>query len=66
MTEKELMYVEDTISHLDQIEQICTNYVEELSTKEVVKMIEKIIKKSANNYDNFMSLLNYKEECQND
>lgn len=62
MTEKELMYVEDTISHLDQVEQLCTNFVEELTTKEVIKIVEKIIKKTSSNYDNFMSLLNYKEE----
>lgn len=62
MTEKELMYVEDTISHLDQVEQLCTNFVEELTTKEVIKVVEKIIKKISSNYDNFMNLLNYKEE----
>lgn len=62
MTEKELMYVEDTVSHLDQVEQLCTNFVEELTTKDVIKIVEKIIKKASSNYDNFMNLLNYKEE----
>ncbi|MBQ4583433.1 MAG: hypothetical protein IJA94_00865 [Bacilli bacterium] len=66
MTEKELMYVEDTISHLDQVEQLCTNFVEELTTKEVVKIVEKIIKKVSSNYDDLMNLLNYREECKDE
>lgn len=62
MTEKELLYAEDTISHLNQMEQICTSLVEELNNKELIKIIEKIIKKSSSSHDDLINLLKNKEE----
>lgn len=66
MTQKELLYVEDVISHLDQAYQIINNLQSKIKTKEVCKVVSKVLKKTSDSYDAFMNLLEYKKECKND
>lgn len=57
MTEKELLYVEDMISHQMYFIQHLTDSVELLENRDFVKQIEKLIKKNKDIYTKFYNVL---------
>ncbi len=57
MSEKELLYVEDMLGHLDYFKSHLLISKECLSKKEYLSVLEKIIKKVDMMYDTFYGLL---------
>ena len=56
MSEKELMYIDDTLSHLKQMDEIAC-YLKEYVSEEVVELIEKTIEKNKKIFDGIYKLI---------
>ncbi|MBE6157978.1 MAG: hypothetical protein E7160_04210 [Firmicutes bacterium] len=60
MTQKELSYLEDSISHEESIIKICNNMINSLSDENLVSFIEDEVNVHTNILDNLMELLEEK------
>ena len=57
MSEKELMYLDDTLSHLEQTDEFCNSYVDEIEDEDLKKVINDVIKKNREIHQKFLNLL---------
>lgn len=60
MTQKELLYMEDAISHEGNIIKICNDMVNTLEDEEIVSFIESQIQVHTNLKDNLLNVLEEK------
>ncbi len=60
MTQKELLYMEDAISHEGNIIKICNDMVNTLEDEEIVSFIENQIQVHTNLKDNLLNVLEEK------
>ena len=60
MTQKELLYMEDAISHEGNIIKICNDMVNTLEDEEIVSFIENQIQDNINLKDNLLNVLEEK------
>lgn len=57
MSEKELLYIDDTLSHLKQLEDFCKEYSNDLDNENFYNNLEEVIKKSKELFQKFYKLL---------
>ncbi len=57
MTQKELLYVEDAITHEGNVIKICEDMINTLEDKKLVSFIEKQVKKHTNIKDKMIGAL---------
>ncbi|MBQ1206005.1 MAG: hypothetical protein IIX67_02260 [Clostridia bacterium] len=57
MSPKELLYIEDALSHTKQIKTVCTDFSNRLSDAELSNFVTQIAQKQQKVFDNFYGLL---------
>jgi len=57
MSEKELMYVEDSLSHLEQLHTFCDNTILDIEDDDISNAIEKIMDDNKKVFNDFFALL---------
>lgn len=61
MTEKELLYVDDLLSHLEQMNEFYNTYIVDLEDEALKDIIEGIIKENKEIHKKFCKLLENEE-----
>lgn len=57
MSPKELLYVEDALSHTQQIKTVCTDFSNQIGDTELANFISQIAQKQQKVFDNIYKLL---------
>jgi hypothetical protein len=57
MSPKELLYVEDALSHTQQIKTVCTDFSNQLGDTELSNFVSQIAQKQQKVFDNIYKLL---------
>ncbi|MBR5779678.1 MAG: hypothetical protein IKY21_03530 [Clostridia bacterium] len=57
MSPKELLYVEDALSHTQQIKTVCTDFSNQVGDTELSNFISQIAQKQQKVFDNIYKLL---------
>lgn len=57
MSEKELLYIDDALGHLEKSNQILTTYMGDVEDEDLVNVINEILKKNSDLYKELYKLL---------
>lgn len=57
MTEKELLYIEDALGHLEHLQTICETYSQKLQDPQLVAFVKNIDTRCQNIKSHFMQVL---------
>lgn len=57
MSEKELLYIDDVLSHLEQLSDFCNEYVIDLEDETFKSMLDELIKENDSMHKKFCKLL---------
>lgn len=57
MSPKELLYIEDALSHTQQIKTVCNDFSNQIGDVELSNFISEIAKKQQQNFDRIYNLL---------
>ncbi len=57
MTEKELLYIDDALSHLEQIHEFCMTYETDVEDDDLKKEMREVMKKTSEIHNKFIKLL---------
>lgn len=57
MTPKELLYVEDALSHSNQLQTICKDFSSQLSDADLKHFVSELSEHHSENFNRFLNLL---------
>lgn len=57
MSEKELLYIDDALGHLEKTNQILATYISDVEDESLVNVINEVLKKNSDLYKELYKLL---------